>query len=118
MQQLILHDVLAENIRAVNDRLTTPNISLGKRAQKVMNKHLIDFGHAMDLVVKVFTFKTSFIVGYTNRFRGNAFVKLLTNYRVFTVCIVIINSLTVHHSLTFDHSQTFEPVLKILVYMI
>ena len=36
VQQLILHDVLAENIRAMNDRLTNPYISLGKRAQKVI----------------------------------------------------------------------------------
>ena len=43
VQQLILHDILAENIRAVNDRFTTPYITLGKRAQKLMNRQISMF---------------------------------------------------------------------------
>ena len=43
VQQLFLHDILAENIRAVNDRFTTPYITLGKRAQKLMNSEISMF---------------------------------------------------------------------------
>ena len=38
VQQLNLHDILSENIRGVNDRFTTPYITLGKKATNVMNR--------------------------------------------------------------------------------
>ena len=43
VQHLIVHEVLLENIRAVDDRFTTPYITLGKKAQSLINREICVF---------------------------------------------------------------------------